>query len=120
MRGEILNINGLSFFCMGGATSIDKAMKINRVSWWEEENITNSDILNGLNNLEKVDYKVDYVLTHCAPSFVVKKMFNYSVDPNTTILERFESQINYKHWLFGHYHVNKSWNKFRCLYSDII
>lgn len=120
MRGEILNINGLSFFCMGGATSIDKARRINRVSWWEEENITNSDILNGLNNLEKVDYKVDYVLTHCAPSFVVKKMFNYSVDPNTTILERFESQINYKHWLFGHYHENKSWNKFRCLYSDII
>ena len=47
-------------------------------------------------------------------------MFNYSIDPNTTILERFESQINYKHWLFGHYHENKSWNKFRCLYSDII
>lgn len=53
MRGEILYINGLSFFCMGGATSIDKARRINRVSWWEEENITNSDILNGLNNLEK-------------------------------------------------------------------
>ena len=47
-------------------------------------------------------------------------MFNYSVDPNTKILERFESQINYKHWLFGHYHENKSWNKFCCLYSDII
>ena len=39
IRGEIININGLSFFCMGGATSIDRIYRVNRVSWWEEENI---------------------------------------------------------------------------------
>ena len=120
LRGEIIAINGLSFFCIGGATSIDKAYRVNRISWWEEENITNKDILNGLNNLEKVNYKVDYVLTHCAPSFVVKKMFGYEADNNTDILERIGSQITFKHWYFGHYHENKTWNKYRCFYSDIL
>lgn len=120
LRGEIINLNGLSFFCMGGATSIDKSYRINRISWWEEENISNSDILNGLNNLDKVNYHVDYVLSHCAPSFVVKKMFNYQKDSNTEILEKFQSQIDFKYWYFGHYHENKRWNNYRCFYGDIL
>ena len=120
LRGEILSINGLSFFCMGGATSIDKAYRLNRISWWEEENISNKDILNGLDNLDKVNYQVDYVLSHAAPSFVVKKMFNYQIDSNTEILEKFQSQIKYNYWYFGHYHENEKWQKYRCFYSDIL
>ena len=120
LRGEIININGLSFFCMGGATSIDKAERINRISWWEEENISNKDILNGLNNLDKVNYHVDYVLSHAAPSFVVRKMFNYQIESNSEILEKFQSQIDFKHWYFGHHHENKKWNKYRCFYGDIL
>ena len=120
MRGEIININGLSFFCMGGATSIDKAQRLNRISWWEEENISNKDILNGLNNLDKYNYRVDYVLSHAAPSFVVRKMFNYQMDGNTEILARFQSQIEFKYWYFGHYHENKKWGKYRCFYGDIL
>ena len=112
LRGEIININGLSFFAMGGATSIDKVMRTNRISWWEEENISNKDILNGLNNLEKVNYQVDYVLSHCAPSFIVRKMFGYRTDRNTCVLEQLKSQIHYKHWYFGHYHENAKMGKF--------
>ena len=90
IRGEIININGLSFFCMGGATSIDKIYRVDKVSWWEEENIGNKDILNALNNLERVNYKVDYVLSHSAPSYVVRKMFGYNPDSNTELLEKLE------------------------------
>lgn len=120
LRGEILNLNGLTFFCMGGATSIDKPLRIDRISWWEEENISNKDILNGLCNLEKVNYSVDCVLTHCAPSFVTRKMFGYQADNNTEILERFRSQLTFKHWYFGHYHEDKSWNKYCCFYNNIM
>lgn len=120
IRGEIININELSFFCMGGATSIDKGMRINRISWWEEENITYKDIDNGLKNLEKVNYHVDYVLTHCAPSSIVKKMFYYSSDSDTDILEEFKTKINCKYWYFGHYHENKTKGKYRCFYGDIL
>ena len=120
IRGEILNVDGLSFFCMGGATSIDKYLRQNRISWWEEENISNKDILNGLNNLDKVNYRVDYVLTHCAPSSIVKKMFGYQIDSNTEILEKFKSQIECKYWFFGHYHENIKMGKYRCFYEDIL
>ena len=119
-RGEIIYLNGISFFCMGGATSIDKAYRINRISWWAEENISTKDILNGLDNLQKIDFKVDYVLSHSAPSFVARKMFGYNADPNADILEKFQSQIDFKYWYFGHYHENKKWNKYRCFYGDIL
>ena len=120
MRGEILNLGGLSFFCMGGATSTDKAYRVNRVTWWEEENISNKDIMNGLNNLEKVGYRVDYVLTHAAPSFVIAKIFGFLPNSNTAILENFQKQITFSHWYFGHYHVDVTWNKYRCFYQDIL
>ena len=120
LRGEVIELNGLLLFCMGGATSIDKVYRTNRISWWEEENITIEDIENGLNNLEKYNFRVDYVLTHCAPSKVVKKMFNYDVDSNTKVLEEFMSQLKYKYWFFGHYHKDQTYNNYRCFYNDIL
>lgn len=119
-RGEIININNLSFFCMGGATSIDKAYRQNRITWWKEENISYSDIENALENLKKIKYRVDYVLSHCAPSNVVKKMFGYETDSNTEILQQFQSKISFDYWFFGHYHSNKKIGKYRCFYGDIL
>ena len=120
LRGEILHLNGLSFLCLGGASSHDKARRIDRVSWWEEENIGRKDYENALDNLEKEGGKVDYVLTHCGPSNIVKEMFGYRGDPNTNLLEELSEQVRFTHWYFGHYHQNKKWGKYRCFYGDIL
>lgn len=120
LRGEIINLNGLSFFCMGGATSIDKALRREHISWWNDENINKKDIDNGLSKLEKVNNKVDYVLTHTAPTSIVWDFFNYDEDHNTDILEEFKKIINFKYWFFGHYHFNKDQDKFECIYQRVI
>lgn len=120
IRGEILRLDGWTFFCMGGATSIDKACRRNRISWWEEENIDPRDIANGYANLAEADFRVDYVLTHCAPSFVVWQMFRYRIDPNTEILQKFHKKIEFKQWFFGHYHEDRTLRQFRCFYYDIL
>jgi hypothetical protein len=49
---------------MGGALSIDKHLRMDRVTWWKEEEISNIDFKNAISNLEKFNYEVDYVLTH--------------------------------------------------------
>ena len=36
-RGEIYTIQGKKFFTFGGATSIDRSLRIPGVSWWKEE-----------------------------------------------------------------------------------
>lgn len=120
LRGEMLNINGLSFLCLGGATSIDKEMRTPGVSWWPEENITKQDMENALENAGKMNGEVDYVLTHCAPSSIVEKMFGYLVDRDTRQLEILRGRVSFKHWFFGHYHEDKKLGKFRCFYNEVL
>ena len=120
MRGEIIKLNNKTFFCMGGARSIDKIYRIENISWWKEEDIGFNDIENGLSNLKNVHNTVDYVLTHCAPTSIINKMFNYKQDNNTKILEKFKEIINFKYWYFGHYHENKKYDNFEVLYRRII
>lgn len=63
----------------------------------------------GLLNLQKTDYKVDYVITHCCATELQNKIMSY-LDGNskpdilTDYLQELESKLEYKHWYFGHYH----------------
>lgn len=43
-RGTVLTLDGVRFLCCGGATSVDKKMRIPFVSWWEQEAITDEDV----------------------------------------------------------------------------
>ena len=120
LRGEIININDLTFLCIGGAASIDKALRVEHVSYWKDEDITIDDYNNALNNLKKHNNKVDFVLTHCAPTSALKNMFcAFESDSSTTFLEKIKNQIDFSYWYFGHYHIDKTFDKFRCFYLDI-
>ena len=66
-HGNVYTIEGKTFFAFGGATSIDKASRQDRLSWWEEEIPTRADFDRGVRSLEAVGGKVDYVITHTAP-----------------------------------------------------
>lgn len=49
-----------------------------------------------------------YIITHCAPNSVVKKLNpDYDLDPLTTFLEKIRRKAKFHYWLFGHYHDNK-------------
>lgn len=91
MRGEIFDIDDKKFFSFGGAKSHDiqngilnmdeeekictyrkrgEFFRVRNYSWWDLELPTKEEIHNGLKNLEKANYKVDYIITHCAPKNV--------------------------------------------------
>ena len=71
MRGQVFTIEGKTFFVMGGASSIDKEYRTVGLSWWAEELPSVREMEEGFANLEKVGYKVDYVITHSAPTTVL-------------------------------------------------
>ena len=121
LRGEIMTLEGKSFLCIGGAVSIDKAMRTPYVSWWPEEEITYHDINNALENLKERNYKVDYVITHCCDTKTVNKVFRYRKDVCTQQLLFIDEVVEYKHWFFGHYHEDRTIDgKKTCLYNNII
>lgn len=105
MRGQVYTINGCKFFTMGGAESIDKAYRTEGKSWWREELPTNDQYNEALDNLDKNNWSVDYVLTHTASMNVMKHMqYIKENNPLNSFFNRLEEDLQYKHWYFGHFH----------------
>lgn len=142
LRGEVYDIGGYKFLAMGGARSHDiqdgvlevgdprikiwkkddfKLFRINHISWWEEEIPNEKERKNALKNLAENDYKVDYILTHEAPSSDVVLMDHllYHPDEYSKWLEmEIRQKVKYKKWFFGHYHLNLDVNeKETCLFE---
>jgi predicted phosphohydrolase len=118
-RGHIYTIENKTFFCMGGAMSVDKNERIPFISWWSEEIPSYAEYLKGKENLEKVNYKVDYVLTHTCPISIMRAYFDdtdkYN-DSTCNMLESYKEDITFTKWLFGHMHEDLVLDKFSAIY----
>lgn len=147
MRGEIFNIHDKKFFTFGGAISHDTSdgilyafdpnlrhkiyelkrqgkymYRIDQLNWWKEEQPSKEEMQNGLSNLEKENYKVDFVLTHTPPASVVALLGykNDKEDYASKYLEDIRYKLDYKYWLCGHMHKNQVVNdKDILLYEQI-
>lgn len=78
---------------------------------------------NGIDNLEKVNYKVDYIITHCCPTSVQAMLSGgtYKTDYLMDYLQKISEKCEFKKWYFGHYHDNRQVDaQFSLLYKDII
>lgn len=143
MRGEIFDIDNKKIFAFGGAKSHDiqdgilnldeeekiynyrkrgAYFRIRDFSWWDLELPTNQEMENGIENLEKVNYKVDYIISHCCPTSI-QALINstYKRDILTDYLQQVSEKCTFKRWYFGHYHDYKQVNsQFTLLYEDIL
>lgn len=108
-RGEVYHIDGHSFLTLGGADSIDRWCRIEGESWWSTETITQKDLDNAYENVDKKCdlHHVDYVLTHAAPHFIEKMISPYiSRSDSSMALEILSEYITFNRWFFGHYHLD--------------
>lgn len=121
-RGEIYNINGVSIFTFGGATSPDSKKRIQGVTWWKQEEPNKMQRLKALQNLQEYNYEVDYVITHAAPYDFVSLMCNQVFPCKAAeLFNTWYKDINFKRWYFGHYHLDCEVNdNFTCLFNKII
>lgn len=123
MRGQVFSIQENTFFTMGGAWSIDKSYRIDRISWWQEEEPNHSEMEEGFKNLESHNNEVDYVLTHTCPFSIITEMFQPTVVYNSvteSYLDEIKDKIKYKKWYFGHWHKDVSYDNYVCLYNKIV
>lgn len=146
MRGQVYVIDNLKFFTFGGAKSHDisggildpadpdyrrrkkqlnksrLSYRIKGFSWWSQEMPNAEEYKEGINNLDKNDWNVDYVITHCCSSNI-QNIFGtglLSTDPLTDYLEAVLKRLNFKYHYFGHYHDNRIiHDKYIMLYDNI-
>lgn len=122
MRGQVFTIEGKKFFTMGGATSIDRFLRIEGRSWWKRELPNEAEYKEAIVNLIKNHNKVDFVITHCLPTSLQEQLPKYTIpDDLTSFLERISHTLKFRQWYCGHYHMDKRLGeRFRILYNDII
>lgn len=154
-RGQVFELEGKTFFTFGGASSHDiqggildindsdyeerrKAAnrlklpyRVKGISWWEQELPTEEEMQEGIRNLEKVDWKVDYVISHCLSSGAQKKLERsftderfgkvYEEDVLTKYFDELEEKLTFERWYCGHYHLNRDIDeKHTVLYETIV
>ena len=126
-RGGIYDINGKTFYCMGGASSHDKPYRIEGKSWWKQELPSQFEYRFSESRLNSRNRKVDYVLTHCAPDSIQRQIASwYEHDALTNYLEcKVKQEVEFKAWYMGHYHINRTYydednRPYHVLYDDIV
>lgn len=124
MRGQIFTLNNMTFFIMGGATSVDKIYRKEGKSWWSEEIPSYNEMAEGVNNLIKYNNKVDYIITHCLPSSILDKFDKWCPQHDTlnNYLEKMIVQeVDFKKWFCGHYHIDRTIDdKYYICYKDFL
>ena len=147
MRGQVYELGGMKFFTMGGASSHDiqdgilepddpdseekfqqleqrgALFRVNHRSWWAEELPSEAEYLEARANLTRVNWNVDYIISHCCPSSI-QDVFSGGMFKKGALTEFFDEvrqKCTFQYWFFGHYHSNMVIEKrYAMLYEQII
>lgn len=124
-RGTVMELDGRTIAFMGGASSIDKKMRLeNNMHWDTNENIAPTQVERLYRNV--LGRKIDMFLTHCPPHSVIEKNFDPLnklwfgvgvdwIDSNQNIIEDAWDKLNYPIVYSGHMHKRVVGNDYRIL-----
>ena len=111
MRGEVYEIEGKTFFTFGGAASTDKEWRKEGYSWWSGEEASYAETEHALDNLERVGYKVDHIITHTMPQSISSQLrgLRFIQLPCSTamFLNTVLETVKYDKWFCGHFHLDE-------------
>ena len=126
--GEIYDIGGRKTVVIGGAYSVDKYFRLKHGwPWFEDEQPSAEIRARAEARLAQEGWSVDMVLTHTCPLRylpveVFRPGFDQSkIDKSTEDwLDTIEERLAYREWYCGHYHIEKSIDRLRFVYKDIL
>lgn len=110
-RGSVFELENKRFFAFGGAESHDKKFRKKGISFWEQEMPNSQEMQHGRENLEKINWQTDIIITHTLPHHLQAKLFKHQDYKNNALTKYFdeiETKLNFKFWFSGHYHISKS------------
>ena len=115
MRGQVYELESTQVFTMGGATSVDRALRVAGWSWFPEELPSPAEYVEARRNLDRAGWEVDYVVTHtCSNRLLSRALYPDAgwqcpdVDELTFFLDELEERLAFRHWYFGHFHKDRA------------
>ena len=149
MRGYVFTLCDKKFFAFGGASSHDirdgildlkdysskqkmlkdyrtktargEQLRINHISWWEQELPTEEEMAFGLASLTENGNKVDFIVSHCCPQQVAAAIGFFNPDRLTQYFDKIADTVKFSKWFFGHLHDDRQvFCDYVLLYEQII
>ena len=126
--GEVYDLDGHKAIAIGGAYSVDKPFRLARGYRWFPSEQPDAEIKARVEaRLESLGWKIDVVLSHTCPQrYVPVEAFMSCIDQSTVDrnteewLDTIAERLDYQHWLCGHWHIDKTIDKFRFLMDDFV
>lgn len=124
MRGYVYYIEGKLFWVFGGGMSVDKIWRREGISWWKEEMPSYEEYDRGLENLQKAEFQVDYILTHTVPRRVAEQLVDVMLPGEEALqyyLQEVAERTSFSGWYFGHWHMDRTVDeKYHGLMEEIV
>ena len=107
----------------GGPPPRGGRYRIRRVSWWPQELPRPRELAAGLRSLQRQDWRVDIIVTHCLPT-TIQQSFGadfYAPDRLTDYLDTVRRRCEFGRWYCGHYHHERVYaGRFQVLYQSVV
>lgn len=124
--------NWVKCFVLSGAYSADKYYRLEMQAlghsvyrWFADEQMSLYEMKEAAETVQ--DYKPDIILSHTCPyKYIPHDMFLSQIDQSTVDdsmehwLDTVEESVGYKKWYCGHWHTDRSMDKMRFMYNDIV
>lgn len=101
-RGNVYNINGSTFFTMGGCKSSDRWKATGL--WYDGEEPNEAELSLAYANLAKQNNTVDYVLTHIYTDYKNTQPDEFPRLTLEGLTKYIDENVTFKHWYSGHWH----------------
>ncbi len=98
--------NGVFF--VGGAKSIDRAYRIEGISWWPDEELSYAELTGIVDEYAK--WQPEVMVTHDCPEVIANALFGgFKINVDSITRQALDVALNAhapKTWIFGHWHMN--------------
>jgi len=112
-RGKVYTIDGIKILVLGGALSVDRAIREPGKTWWENEYWTEQEERDVFKLLE-TENTFDCVISHTGPHHINKWLFGHKIssrekfyDDVALLNDEIHNKIEFREWWCGHWHQNK-------------
>ena len=125
--GEVFDLNGKQTIVIGGAYSVDRMYRLIHGYGWRPDEQPSDEIKQDVERkLDKLDWKVDVVLSHTVPlKYEPTEVFFEGLDQSTVDksteewLDKIEDRLDYQKWYCGHYHTEKKVDKIEIMFKNM-
>ena len=103
--------------------SIEKEDRVKAGKWWEREMPTLEEMQHGVDRLDEVDRRVDYIVTHEPPTRVRTIIDNTLRNFNMldAYLDELSTKVAYEKWFFGSLHLDRKITaKSYAVFNDLV